>query len=86
MESTKEFPKGIIVKAPNEKAPEFVIGSISIKRSEALEWIDSKETDWINIDIKRSKEGKMYLEVNNWVKKSAAEMMNEAKQSVNAPF
>lgn len=65
---TKEFPQGIFIKAPSENAPDFVIGKITIKKSEALSWIDGKG-DWINIDIKKSKEGNMYLEVNNWVPK-----------------
>lgn len=82
MENTKEFPKGIIIKSPHEKAPEFVVGNLSIKRMEALEWIDSKEGDWINIDIKKSQEGKLYLEVNNWKpvaeKKTPGDIMREA--------
>lgn len=66
MQQEKEFPKGIMVKDPHENAPEFVICKLSIKRAEALEWIDGKQGDWINIDMKKSKEGKLYLEVDNW--------------------
>jgi len=81
----KEFVDGLMVKAPNEKAPEFVKCSISIKRKELGNWLRSKEDDWINIDVKVSKEGKWYAEVNTWKPdKEAKPKKNEFDESV--PF
>jgi len=62
----KEFVDGLIVKAPNDKAPEFVKCAISIKRSELISWLSQKTDDWINLDVKVSQKGKWYCEVNNW--------------------
>ena len=62
----KEFVNGLIVKAPHEKAPDFVKADISIKRKDLIEWLNQKQDDWININIKVSKGGKWYAEVNDW--------------------
>jgi len=64
--SDKEFVNGLIVKAPNEKAPDFVKADISIKREDLIEWLSNKSDDWININVKESKGGKWYAEVNDW--------------------
>jgi hypothetical protein len=63
-----EFVPGLIVKAPRAGAPEFVKAQISIKRKELGNFLRSKDEDWINIDVKESKAGKWYAEVNNWKK------------------
>ena len=62
----KEFVNGLIVKAPHEKAPDFVKADISSKREDLIEWLSNKQDDWININIKESKGGKWYAEVNDW--------------------
>ena len=64
--SEVEFPKGLMVKAPRDGSPEFVKGSISIKRVELIEWLKGKDSEWINLDIKVSKNDKYYVQVNNW--------------------
>jgi len=73
----KEFIDGLFVKAPRPGAPDFVKGAISIKRADLGNWLRNKQTDdgWINLDIKESKAGKWYCEVNNFKpeKKDAAE-------------
>lgn len=64
--SDKEFPEGFILKAPRDGAPDYVIGSISIKRGEFLNWLKGREGDWVNLNLKRSQGGKWYAEVDNW--------------------
>lgn len=61
-----EFPKGLFVDKPNPKAPDFVKAKISIKRKELGNWLRSKDDDYINIDVKESKDGKWYAAVNTW--------------------
>ena len=61
-----EFVNGLIVKAPNENAPEYVKGKGSIKREEMIAWLQSRDGDWINFDIKVSQGGKWYAAVDNW--------------------
>ena len=62
----KEFPNGLMVKQPSEKAPEFIKCHLSIKRKDMGNWLRGKTDDWINLDVKVSRDGKWYAEVNNW--------------------
>ena len=66
MSNQKEFVDGLIVKAPRQGAPGFVKCSISIKRAELGNWLRGKSDEWINIQVKESKTGKWYAEVDNW--------------------
>ncbi len=64
------FPKGMILKSPHPNAPDFVKGSISIKVDEFTDFLNEHENNgWVNIDIKKSKEGKTYLQLNDFKKK-----------------
>ena len=74
-----EFPKGLMVKKPRDGAPDFVIASISIKREELIEWLSSKEGDWINLDVKEAKSGHWYSSVNTFKPK------HETKPGANVP-
>ena len=65
------FPGGLMVKAPRDGAPDFVKGSISIKREELINWLGQQSGDWINLDIKVSKGGKWYSSVNTYKAESA---------------
>ena len=60
------FPEGISVKDPHEKAPDFVRGRISMKKDELIPWLQKQDGEWVNCDIKRSKGGKLYLQVDDW--------------------
>jgi hypothetical protein len=64
--SDKEFPEGLILKAPRDGAPDYVIGSLSIKRGEFLSWLKGREGDWVNLNLKRGQSGKWYAEVDTW--------------------
>ena len=61
-----EFVDGLIFKLPHENAPDFVKGKLSIKRKELGNWLRGKEEEWINIDLKVSREGKAYASVDTW--------------------
>lgn len=65
--SDKEFVDGLIVKDPGN-APDFVKCKISIKRKDLGNWLRSKTDEWINLDVKVSKGGKWYAEVNTFKK------------------
>ena len=66
MSNDVEFVDGLIVKAPPENSPDFVKGSISIKRKDLGNWLRKRTEDWINLDIKVSKKGVWYASVNTW--------------------
>lgn len=63
----KEFPKGILFKTATEKSPDFVKGHISIKVIEFIDYLKLHECKgWVNFDLKKSKGGKLYLDLNDW--------------------
>jgi hypothetical protein len=66
MSSENEFINGLIVKAPNDNAPEYVKAKLSIKREELIAWLQAKEGEWVNADVKVSQGGKWYCAVDNW--------------------
>ncbi len=69
-----EFVDGLIVKAPHERAPDFVKASISIKVEDMGKWLREKYKageEWVNLDIKEAKSGKWYASVSNFKKKPA---------------
>jgi hypothetical protein len=67
-----EFVDGLFVKAPHEKAPDFVKAQISIKVEDLGKWLRAKYKEslanegWINLDVKESKSGKWYAAVSNY--------------------
>lgn len=61
------FPKGMFIKR-NQKAPDFVIGKISIKVDEFVEFMKQHESNgWVNFDCKKKKaDGSPYIELDTW--------------------
>lgn len=66
MSNDNKFINGLIVKAPNDRAPEYVKARISIKREELIAWLQQQDGEWINADIKVSQQGKWYAAVDDW--------------------
>ena len=67
--SEKTFAEGIYFNDKHEKAPDFVIGSISIQYDKFIDWIakqESNEKGYIKLDIVRSKAGKPYITLNTY--------------------
>ena len=72
MDNNLEFPDGLIFKLPRDGAPDFVRGSISIKRAELVKWLSGKNDEWINLDLKVGKSGKSYASVNTYKPENAS--------------
>jgi len=69
----KIFAKGFSFKR-NDNAPEFVVGKLSIKADEAIQFIkENSSNGWVNLDIKKSKEGKFYIELDTFKKENKVE-------------
>jgi len=69
-----EFVDGLIVKAPNPKAPDFVKAQISIKVADLGMWLRAKHKageEWVNLDVKEAKSGKWYAAVSTFKKQEA---------------
>jgi hypothetical protein len=77
----KKFVDGLIVKR-NEKAPSFVVCSLSFKSGDFVKFIgENAVKGWLNVDIKLSREGKYYSEVNNWTKENAKPKVEEEEDN-----
>lgn len=66
MSEEKVFVDGMIVKRhPN--APDFVKASVSFKMDEFLAFARQHHKDkWLNVQIKESRGGKLYAELDTW--------------------
>jgi hypothetical protein len=64
----KIFADGFIFRMPPSNAPSWVIGKLSIKVDEAIEFLKarSSEDGWCNLEIKEASSGKPYIELNTW--------------------
>ena len=77
------FPDGFIVKR-NPNAPEWVLANVSIKVDEFVKFLKEHDKNgWVNLELKNSKEGKPYLQLDTWepnkdvVKKKAVEPVED---------
>lgn len=80
--SDKQFANGIIYKEPSSKAPDFVVGGLSIKKSEFIPFLNSQTGDWVNLSIKLSKAKKPYIELDLWKPEKKNEVINEVVNDV----
>ena len=63
---TSKLIKGLFFKDPHENAPDFVMAKGSIKIADMRTWLDQQDGEWVNFDLKRSREGKPYAQVDTW--------------------
>jgi len=84
--SDKQFVDGLMIKHPHEKAPDFVKFKISIRRKELGNWLRARDDEWINIDVKESKGGNLYAEVDTWKPQQQAESAPKEDFSDDLPF
>jgi len=62
-----DFVNGMIFKLPHEKAPDFVKGKISVRVDEFIKFAqENQDNGWLNIQLKVSKGGKAYAELDLW--------------------
>ena len=80
--SEKEFPAGLFAKSPGENAPDFVKAKLSIKRKDLGNWLRGKDDEWLNFDVKESREGKWYVELDTWKpdKDKATQAVEESRE------
>jgi len=83
---TKEFANGFIFKR-NDNAPEWAIGKLSIKAQDAIMFINQKNKNgWVNLEIKKSKEGKYYIELDTFEAKDKVEIKEVKEKEADLPF
>lgn len=66
MSKDAKFIPGLFFKPPNDGAPEFIISKGSIKIADLIQFLQRQEGEWVNFDLKESKEGKFYASVDDW--------------------
>lgn len=82
--SDKIFINGLIFKRPSLKAPDWVKGTLSIKVNELIEFLKiNNKNGWVNIDLKESKDGKYYAELNTYQRQEYAATEIEKEKEVS---
>ena len=67
MSDSIEFVDGLFYKEPRAGAPDYVKGSISIQPAKLTAWLAQHQgEEWVNVDVKESRGGKIYCAVNDW--------------------
>lgn len=86
MSNEKVFANGFSFKR-RESAPDFVIGNISVKVDEAIEFLNqNKKADgWVNLNILKSQNGKPYIELDTWSPDSA-KAATAVQEDTGMPF
>ena len=84
MSEEKNFVDGLIVKLPDDNAPDFVKLKLSITLDEfgpcvATQKSNDPAIEWLNIEIKEGRSGKWYAERNMW------KPSDDAKPAASAP-
>ena len=73
----QKFLNGIRVYSPLETAPDFVKGAIVINSAELISSINELGQDEIRLDIKESREGKLYASINEYKPRGQASQPQE---------
>ena len=66
MSTDAKFIPGLFFKPPHDNAPDFVMAKGSIKIADLIQFLQRQEGEWVNFDLKRSREGKPYASIDDW--------------------
>lgn len=73
MDDKSKFVSGMYFNEKREGAPDFVLGSLSFIPEKFVEWIKAQkpnEKGYVRVSIKKSRENKIYAEIDLWEKPS----------------
>lgn len=77
-QAEKIFADGFIFKR-NEKAPEFVVGRMSIKVEDAVNFLkEHEDKGWVNLNVKQARSGNYYVELDTF-------KPNDSSNSISKP-
>ena len=84
----KIFADGFLFKR-NEKAPDFVVGRMSIKVEEAIAFMKKHEKGgWVNLGVKTARSGNYYIDLDTFEskeKESAVEKYEKKTETKQQP-
>lgn len=77
---------GFYFDRPRDGSPDFVKGKISVQIEKAIPFLEkyANEKKYVNLDLLVSKEGKLYLRLNNW--KPETKTAEEGFAASEVPF
>lgn len=69
-----KFIDGCFLEAPKENAPTFLKGKININIEKFIPYLkaNAKEGKWVNLDLLETRDGRLYLKLNEYKPKSFA--------------
>lgn len=59
------FVDGLIPKR-NDNAPDYAICKLAAKKSELIPFLNEQSGDWVNMEVMRSKAGKLYTKLDTY--------------------
>ena len=59
------FVDGLIPKR-NDNAPDYAICKLAVKKSELIPFLNHQTGDWVNMEVMRSKAGKLYTKLDTY--------------------
>jgi hypothetical protein len=81
----KIFADGFLFKR-NEKAPDFVVGRLSIKVEDAIAFMHQHQKNgWVNLGVKTARSGNYYIELDTFEAKSQDSAVDKYEAKKNAP-
>jgi len=65
-----DFIKGLSIKPPQQNAPAYIKGKISFNVEEVIASLreNQNEKGYVNADLKESKDGKLYIQLDTYQK------------------
>jgi len=69
MSDKPKFIDGLRFWPPHEKAPDFVVGKLSIQPNALRAWLEQcipNDKGFVNAEIKKSREGKFYIALDEY--------------------
>jgi hypothetical protein len=81
----KIFADGFLFKR-NEKAPDFVVGRLSIKVEDAIAFMHQHQKNgWVNLGVKTARSGNYYIDLDTFEAKTQDSAVDKYEAKSNAP-
>lgn len=84
-QQNSKLTKGILFKEPHQNAPDFIIGKLSIKNDEFIQYLNSvRDGEWTNLEVKLSRDGKPYIELDDWKPSGGNQSQGGSRQNTSS--
>lgn len=84
MSNDTQFVDGLRVYAPREGAPDFVICNLVVNADELRTWLSTRSGE-VRIDIKRSRNERLYASVNDFRPQGSRDAQSTQRQTNRQP-